>query len=112
MRLWIDDCRKAPDGWTHAKTALEAIGIITQQAIRHDGVKEISFDHDLGYDLGYDGKLSTGAFVAKVVAYLVVKGDMRHPVWHVHSQNWDGAKAIRNILTDMEKGILPDEIMV
>lgn len=112
MKLWIDDVRPAPAGWTHAKNALQAITIIAGQTIRLDPIEEISFDHDLGYDYGYDGKLSTGAFVAKFVATLVVKGDMRKPVWHVHSQNPWGAMDIRNILNDMEKGRLPYETMV
>jgi hypothetical protein len=114
MKLWIDDCRAVPDeSWTLAKTALQAIYIITHEVIQtHGGIEEISFDHDLGYDYGYDGKLSTGAFVAKFVATLVVKGDMKNPIWHVHSQNPWGANNIKNILIDMERGRLPSEMVV
>jgi hypothetical protein len=113
MKLWIDDCRPAPEGWVLAKSAIDAIcKIALQAAYAHDPIEEISFDHDLGYDLGYDGKLSTGAFVAKFVATMVIKKGMRKPIWHVHSQNPWGANEIRNILNDMERGRLPNETMV
>jgi hypothetical protein len=43
VKLWLDDVRPAPEGWTHAKTAHEAFLIL-----RNGDVDEASFDHDLG----------------------------------------------------------------
>ena len=45
MKLWVDDQRPAPPGWTHAKTVDEA------QAFLVTGlVEEASLDHDLGFE--------------------------------------------------------------
>jgi len=43
VKLWLDDKRPCPDGWLHARTALEAMDILG------DGeVAEADLDHDLG----------------------------------------------------------------
>ena len=44
IKLWVDDIRKAPDGWHWAKTATEAIRILATQV-----VTEISIDHDISH---------------------------------------------------------------
>lgn len=43
MKLFLDDLRPAPDGWTHARTASEAI-----THLQRGGVTALSLDHDLG----------------------------------------------------------------
>lgn len=43
MKLYLDDLRPIPDGWTTARTASEAIHLLATCR-----VVEISFDHDLG----------------------------------------------------------------
>lgn len=43
MKLWLDDCRAAPDGWTRATTVDEAIHLVERNVI-----EEMSLDHDLG----------------------------------------------------------------
>lgn len=51
-KLWIDDEKPAPDGWSVAKSYHEAIGMITQ----YDW-DLIAIDHDLGEEgspTGYD----------------------------------------------------------
>ncbi|KMV15988.1 hypothetical protein ACT17_22590 [Mycolicibacterium conceptionense] len=45
MKLWIDDERPAPDGWTWAKTSATALTHLARGE-----VCEVSFDHDLGGD--------------------------------------------------------------
>lgn len=45
MKLWLDDCRVAPPGWTRANNMAEA------QALMEDSteiIEEMSLDHDLG----------------------------------------------------------------
>ena len=43
MKLWLDDRRPAPAGWTRAFTVAEA-----QAFLQTGGVNEASLDHDLG----------------------------------------------------------------
>lgn len=43
MKLWLDDVRPAPAGWTWVKTVDEA-----RDAVLAGGVDEMSLDHDLG----------------------------------------------------------------
>jgi hypothetical protein len=43
MKLWLDDRRRAPEGWTRCFTVAEA-----QHHLRTGLVEEASLDHDLG----------------------------------------------------------------
>lgn len=50
MRVFLDDERQAPPGWTLARTAEEAIALVES-----GWVEQLSLDHDLGMGLtGYD----------------------------------------------------------
>jgi len=52
MKVWLDDVRPAPSGWTWVKTAPACIELLA-----HGDVTELSLDHDLGDDeqgTGYD----------------------------------------------------------
>lgn len=42
IKLWVDDIRKAPEGWHHAKTVTEAIRVLDTME-----VEEVSLDHDI-----------------------------------------------------------------
>jgi hypothetical protein len=44
VKLWLDDKRPAPEGWTHAHTAREAMRLLAREH-----VEEASLDHDLGH---------------------------------------------------------------
>ena len=46
MKLWLDDLRVPPEGWTWAKTVEEA-----QRLLMEHAVEEMSLDHDLGEGL-------------------------------------------------------------
>lgn len=77
MRLWLDDERPAPEGWTHVKTASEAIALLESGV-----VSEISLDHDLGppmFGTGYDV-----ASKIEELAYFDRIGPLR---WSIHSAN-------------------------
>ena len=81
MKLWIDDVRQAPDGWTWAATSADAIHHIVMTHITGGSLDEISFDHDLGGD-------DTGYIVARMIEKAAVHGIYLGPcVWHVHSAN-------------------------
>lgn len=43
MKLWLDDVRPAPEGWTWVKTVDEA-----RARLVAGGVDHLSLDHDLG----------------------------------------------------------------
>lgn len=53
MRVYLDDEREAPAGWTRVRTAAEAIALL-----QRGGVTKLSLDHDLGDEAangtGYD----------------------------------------------------------
>ena len=86
MKLWLDDMRDPVDhGHTDAvwvKTAEEAIEIL-----RTGKVRFISFDHDLGTVLD-------GNDVAGEIEKLVYEGEIKLPLWKVHSANPVGSREI------------------
>ena len=50
MRVFLDDKRAAPAGWTLVRTAEETIALLESGV-----VEQLSLDHDLGTELtGYD----------------------------------------------------------
>jgi hypothetical protein len=55
VRVWLDDLRPAPSGWTHVTAPADAI-----ELLRRGEVIELSLHHDLGLfteereDTGYD----------------------------------------------------------
>lgn len=102
IKLYLDDIRKCPVGWTLARTYDEAIKIL-----KTGKVEEASLDHDLGeqhyiaaveealgqQDVKYEGK--TG--------YDVVLWMEENNVWpprgvHVHSYNPVGAARMRTVI--------------
>ena len=51
MKVWLDDVRTSPKGWTWVKTPKEAATLVEE-----NDVDEVSLDHDLGFCIftGYD----------------------------------------------------------
>jgi len=92
MNIWLDDLRNPKDwitpplshyNWTWVKNAKRCIDIID-----FGNVWIISFDHDLGTELtGYD--------VAKYIEKLCYEGEIRCPIYHIHSANVIGAQNIK-----------------
>ncbi|MGW5519105.1 cyclic-phosphate processing receiver domain-containing protein [Nocardia africana] len=48
MKLFVDDERPAPEGWTLIKTSLETIALMHQLRERGETLEALSLDHDLG----------------------------------------------------------------
>ena len=48
MRLWLDDVRPAPEGWTWVKTVPEAKALVAECMERGVAIEAMSLDHDLG----------------------------------------------------------------
>ena len=80
MKLYIDDERPAPEGWTKASSYDMGYAYIVMCA---NEITEISFDHDLGdcFDRsGYD--------LLKLVEDMFAKGEItKLPIMHVHTAN-------------------------
>lgn len=75
MKVYLDDLRPAPPGWTLAKTADEAI-----ESLRCGGVTELSLDFDLG-----DPIHGTGLTVLDWLEEAVAEGRCQLPHMVAHS---------------------------
>lgn len=93
MKLWLDDVRKPPEGWTWAKTADEAI-----ELLKGGEVTDISLDHDLAEP---PSSQKTGHDVASWIADHVMK--IPPLKWAVHSGNQYGAANIRAVMTQADQ---------
>lgn len=91
QKLYIDDIRPAPEGWTLVRTVDEAIDLLRSQ-----DWDEVSFDHDLAFS-HYAGEFTnekTGNELAQMLVDLVRAGKRKSPKCHVHSMNPVGRKRI------------------
>ena len=77
MKVYLDDERSTPEGWTRVYWPEEAIALL-----RTGDVKEISLDHDLG-----DDDRGTGYDVIKWIEEQVVTANFVPPAIKVHSAN-------------------------
>ena len=81
MKLYLDDGRECPEGWSLVNTAEEAILILES-----NNVEEVSLDHDLG-DKDHDPE-QTGYTVLLHIESKVVWDDTYHaPQIHIHTAN-------------------------
>lgn len=77
LRIYLDDERTTPDGWTRVYWPDEAIALLET-----GNVAEISLDHDLG-----DDARGTGYDVIAWIEEAVVTRGFVPPVVRVHSAN-------------------------
>lgn len=77
IKIWLDDVRQAPPGWTTVRWPEEAI-----QYLRTFNVSHISLDHDLG-----DDARGTGYDVIGWIEAAVCDEGFRPPIITVHSAN-------------------------
>ena len=95
MKLWIDDVRHAPEGYTWVKSVNEAKTEIkyTEGAVyfgEKDKIELIDIDHDAG-DFASDG----GDYI-KLLDWLEETG-RNYPI-RIHSMNVIGAQNMRSII--------------
>lgn len=93
MKVFLDDVRDAPEGWTRTYWPDEAIALLETGE-----VKEISLDHDLG-----DDTRGTGYDVVLWIEEAVVLRGFTPPKIFVHSANVPARAR-------MERGILAIEL--
>jgi hypothetical protein len=77
MRVFLDDERVPPDGWTLVRWPDEAIRLLER-----GDVEEISLDHDLG-----DDERGTGYDVVLWIEQAVAMRGFAPPIVRVHSAN-------------------------
>lgn len=77
MKVFLDDLRPTPEGWTRAYWPEEAIVLLEA-----GGVTEVSLDHDLG-----DDERGTGYTVLLWIEEQVALHGIEPPRLHIHSAN-------------------------
>ena len=86
MKLWIDDIREAPEGYTWCKSVNEAKSFI----LHYKNVFLIDIDHDAGDYAKYGGDY------IKLLDWLE-KNNYHIPI-HIHSMNPVGVQNMRAII--------------
>ncbi|MBK1666732.1 hypothetical protein CKO28_01560 [Rhodovibrio sodomensis] len=92
LKIWLDDVRRPPEGWTWAQTHEEAIDLLEGRE-----VTAISLDHDLG-DQAPDGRERTGY---DVLLHIVQRFMDDLPVpqeVYVHSANPVGVARMEGVI--------------
>lgn len=105
MKLYVDDLRRCPEGWTLARTNTEAIRLLAMGY-----VIEISIDHDICTPFSGDisksvrRRLMIGQETFKPVVYYIaaMNKEFRPGKINFHTANPVGAKEMMKILKDSE----------
>lgn len=93
MKLWLDDEREAPEGWTRVYTVAEAYDLVLSDDCTH-----VSLDHDLG----------TGDATGYTVACIIEDRAHNDPDWVIpvitcHSANPVGRKRIEQVIERLKR---------
>lgn len=100
MKLYVDDIRDAPEGYTLARTIDSAMNFIF---IYKNDIEVISLDHDISLEVEVAGTYrpfpspETYRAVARYIKS-VYANDKHKPKIILHSANPDGRLAMRSIL--------------
>lgn len=94
IKLWIDDCRPTPDGYTGFMTTNAALRFIRQN---YNIINEISLDHDAGLCAVEGGDYIN---ILREMERLSRRHhmDFSHIKFHLHSANPVGVQNMRAIL--------------
>lgn len=99
MRVYLDDERATPEGWTRVYWPDEAIALLEA-----GGVQEISLDHDLG-----DDARGTGYDVVLWVEEAVATRGFAPPAMRVHSANSSARMKMEAGIASIERRALANE---
>jgi len=92
VKLWLDDMRPAPAGWTLAQNYEEAVELIGE----HGGeITDVSLDHDL-CPAHTDGDFSDGRTGCDVLEFLLESG--LKPRIEFHTMNPAGLQRMTDLL--------------
>lgn len=89
MKIWLDDIREAPLGFTHCHSVNEAKKVIEENELSED-IELIDCDHDLG---DYE---SEGGDGIKLLDWLLDRGT-RYPI-RLHTMNPVGRDNMQRLL--------------
>ena len=70
MKIWLDDIRQAPLGYTHTKSVNETKEVIIKAEQEGVAIELLDLDHDLG-DFAYDG-----GDAIKILDWLIERGTL------------------------------------
>jgi hypothetical protein len=104
LKLFVDDIRRCPDGWTVARTVSKAVRLLDTQ-----DVEEVSLDHDIACYL-FAGQSHTSEETFEAVARFIANmPEERRPkiVW-IHTANPLAGDRMTEILKDKVKDIRRD----
>lgn len=90
IRIWVDDVRKAPEGYMWPRTTNDAISIIRIATESNIEIEILDMDHDAG------DYASHGGDYIKILDWLEMKG-ISIPI-HIHSMNPVGVNNMRAII--------------
>lgn len=90
MKLWIDDLRPAPPGYTELKSVKDAKACIVQCEYFDLQIEVVDIDHDAG-----DYAARGGDYI-KLLDWFEETG-RSYPI-HIHSMNPVGVQNMRNII--------------
>lgn len=93
MKVYLDDERTTPEGWTRVYWPEEAIDLL-----KTNQVKEISLDHDLG-----DDDHGTGYDVLLWIEEAVVTEGFKPPEMYVHSANSSARAKMQQAIDQINK---------
>ena len=103
MKIYLDDERPTPDGYSGVRTVEQVIELID---LCYNKIEEISFDHDLG--TGYTQGIKAVEYIEK----LWFSGQIDSlPVLKVHSMNPVAARRMRLIIQNMKMGYIDKSII-
>ena len=95
MKLWIDDCRPAPEGYKWIKTVSEAKIWCCQHIDPHKvlHIEEFNLDHDAG------AEVTDGGDYIKLLDWLEANNIVNEKfTFHIHSMNPVGVQNMRAII--------------
>ena len=90
MKLWLDDCRPAPEGYLWAHSVWRAIKEIDLADMRGEAIELIDIDHDAGDYWQYGGDY------IKLLDWLEMT-NRNYPI-HIHSANPVAVQRMRRII--------------
>lgn len=92
MKIWLDDERPAPPGWTWCYNCDAAIKLLEDSPY----IEHISFDHDLGME-------GTSRPLALKILQRAINGTYQPPRWTVHSANPVGVEWLTSTLESADR---------
>jgi hypothetical protein len=93
VKLWVDDLRPAPPGWTWALTSEQALALLEEHTPRDD-IDEISLDHDL-----------SGEDTTRTLVRWMAANDVWPAVLRVHTANGVGREWLEGMINRYGPGV-------